>query len=610
MPATGLSSGFRVEFGLSRDRTKSLAHGLKPIGINRGARSAATGNTDKAGSDEYNPRDPRHASTQEASFQDQTSTSDQEEEKCAPAVTSPRVARMESLPPSLQLKRDLAVQRAVSCKTVKHDALRSSYPPNSTIYTQGRSILLLTHVAPDRPAPLSVRSRSSHMSCFTPMPNKMPRSVSTPVRSKSRKNLEPPHRSLNMQLRDNDGLVRGLGLEESQVFDRVLDSPQTQRSTPFTARLHECGERRHGAFGGDKSPLGPYQLDMSDVASDSTYSTSHSSVLLLEHAISTQNLFDGGIIGDDTFNALESYVGTDDEEDSRSLLESASASDDEESTTQYQFEQATETRPFTAEQRIPTKKRRDTPEKRRVVENTGLSPAAINFHRPLPLRSYESEATMFPTAGFQARSSRNRAKSVTSVVNSSRHVVEAMQHPPLPLSSPIRTSTSKTEQNSYGRRNSHTKISQQIDRPDSQYSSSAATIAAFPIPPMHNPVGELTMLVGRATASSRAINPLHSMTIASPENTYRAITKVHMASVLKRTRSRGEQLQVVDWKKLPNFERAWRNSNKTIIEAIYGRKDVKLEKDDCDFIDCIAMELREGEGTENDWVRRVFEAEL
>lgn len=440
----------------------------------------------------------------------------------------------------------------------------------------------------------------------------MSRSVSTPVRSKPTKTLPSLHQSVNKQSRVVQDIVRGIGMEESQIFDTVVGTDQDQGTT-FITRLHDCGERRHGMSKDEESLFGPYQLDVLDVASESSYSISHSGARKDKHGIDTRDPLDQGSVHNDTFKALDSHIGTDDDgKDDHSLLNSASTSGDEETPIPYRFVARNgEALSIMAEQKSLSGKRRATSDAHLELRYPNLDLAAAKSNCHLPLRSCDSAATILPVASFQARSSHNRAKSVTSVVHSSRHVVEAMQHPQLPFTSPIRGSTSNAVQNDFGRRSPYAKMSAQVHRSNSGLAFNTSTLAKFPIPPMDNPVGEIPMLISRATTSSQALHQtasLRPMPSATLEDTYRAITKVHMTSVLKRTRARGEKLQVVDWDKLPNFERGWRNFNEIILVAIYGRKDVKLEPDDVDFIDCICVELRNGEKIA-DWVRRMFEAD-
>lgn len=408
--------------------------------------------------------------------------------------------------------------------------------------------------------------------------------------------------------------------QSGDIFDD-LQGKKKSRGNSFTTRLNSKGEKRHGAPGTIIQQESwdylwhRYQLDPSDVASESSYSVSSSILDMDQDSTKAGACYEGGTIGDETFDALESYVGTDDE-DECSLLESVSTTSDHDCKTQYQFAAQAPVQQVVVAGPVPTpSERRATAKTRR--RSQVLSPNALtyDFHRPLPLRSYESEAIMFPTAGAQAQSGHNRSKSVASLVNYTRSSISIMRHPPLPASHKVYPSMKSIRKEGIERDSSHIKISEQVDQDPSSVSkhhSNASTLAAFPIPPMENPVGELPILVSRAVASPPALDPSssrHPVRTSSLENTYRAITKVNMTGVLQRTRARGEQLGVIDWEKLNTFERAWRDMNEVLLVTIYGRKDVVLSRSDVAYVDCVAQELYT-EANEVDpmaWVRRIFE---
>lgn len=462
------------------------------------------------------------------------------------------------------------------------------------------------------------------------MPSSILRSVSTPIRTQPKGDLEPlPQRGSTVKTGGTEALdllsftaVKGSCRSTGDVFGAAHSTNQSHHNS-FIDRLQSTEDRRYGTPGkymyrdSGGHALGPYQLDASDIASESSYGTFTSLVRKNKNQASTGVSFDGGIIGDESFDALESYIGSEDEGEG-SILESASNISEEEGPTQYQFAaQVPPSQPVIAGPVPRCSERRAAAEARRKTQAPGLSAQAVNFHRPLPLRSYESEATMFPTAGAQANSGHNRSKSVTSIIASRRPATETMALTSLTGSTQARNSLDDIEREFYERNNSHTKISEQVDRDVasvSQRSSSASTLAAFPIPPMNNPVGELPMLVSRAASSPQSLRTTpsqHPVASASLEDTYRAIVKYSMAGVLQRTRVRGEGLRAVDWDKLTSFERAWREMNKLLLETIYGRNDVILDETDVTYIDCIARELRnESSNLETtDWVRRMFEAD-
>lgn len=543
------------------------------------------------------------------------------------AVTSPLTARMETLPPALRLGRERAVQEASRITTVSSSI--ADYPPNSKYRHVYHKQKRLRDTAPDRPAPLSVKSRRSQASTATPVPTTILRSVSTPIRNQARGDLDAlPHARANIPTRDNEtrslismSTPNNSASSTSDIFD-TTQGRDCAHSNSFTDRLNSSQDEHRGTNSrymynnaDDNHQPGPFQLDVSDVASESSYGTFGSFVRKNIDRASSGMAYDGSIIGDDSFDALESYVGSE-EEDECSLLESTSTISEHKVQTQYQYAvPAPSISPILGRTAPTPPQRRSTVDTRRKTQASAFNSPAVSFHRPLPLRSYESEASMFPTAGAHANSGRNRAKSVTSIIASRRYATETMHLPPLPSSGQACSSSNIEDLMDCKRDGSHTKISEQLDQyvaTISRRSSSASTLAAFPIPPMDNPVGELPMLVSRATSSPQAPYTTPSYPLLAPaslEDTYRAITKVNMVALLQRTRDRGKQLQVIEWNKLSSFERAWREMNEVLLVTIYGRKDVVLGETDVAYVDCIAREVRgaSGEDVPTDWVRRIFE---
>lgn len=454
------------------------------------------------------------------------------------------------------------------------------------------------------------------------------RSVSTPVRSRIKEDLTPlPEKSAGSTETPLAHHVSAAGRPHRYSGDIFNDTQSKSLGVgnSFTARLNNSGDKRRGVPGKymqdefrDGQPLGQYQLDASDIAS--SYETLSSIAPKGQNRANKGANYDGGVIGDDTFDNLESYMGTEDE-DEGSLLESASTNSDEEPQTVYEFAaQSRISRTTTVVAGpVPTPAERHAAVvSRRKYQKRISNTPKLNFHRPLPLRAYESEATMFPTAGAQANLGRNRSKSVTSIINSARAATESMQHPPLPSSSQLGSSIQHTGHASPRRGSSHTKISEQVNQyrgSHSQRSSNGSTLASFPIPPMENPVGQLPMIVSRAATSSQALLPASSQHPAgspSLEDTYRAITQVNMTAVLQRTRARGEQLRIVDWGNMSSFEQAWRNVNGVLLVTIFGRQDVLLDESDVCYIDCVARELRNAPNDADPmaWVRRMFEDDI
>lgn len=489
---------------------------------------------------------------------------------------------------------------------------------------------MTTDVAPDRPAPLSVKSRGSQISYCTPMATSILRSVSTPIRTQPKGELDPlpqGHLTDRPEETGNPHLFSFAATKSScrstgDVFGTAQNTGQAHHN-PFTDKLKNSEDRCYGTPGRSmyrdigSQALGPYQLDASEVASESSYGTFTSLKHKNKSRASTGAPYDGDIIGDESFDALESYIGSDDEEQG-SLFESASNISNEDAPTRYQSAvQSSPSQPTMAGPVPRPPQRRAAAEARRKTQAPNLPAQAVNFHRPLPLRSYESEATMFPTAGAQVFPGRNRSKSVTSVIASRRSTTEPMAAPVVRDSVEARNSLEEIERDFHERNNSYLKTSEQVNRQAasiSQRSSSASTLAAFPIPPMDNPVGQLPMLVSRAVSSPHSLRTTtsqHPVASASLDDTYRAIVKVAMDAVLQRTRKQGKGLSSVDWDSLTSFERAWREINAVLLMTIYGRTDAVLTKTDIDYVDRVAEVLRDGSADVDsvDWIRHIFKAD-
>ncbi|OAL54162.1 hypothetical protein IQ07DRAFT_629267 [Pyrenochaeta sp. DS3sAY3a] len=123
--------------------------------------------------------------------------------------------------------------------------------------------------------------------------------------------------------------------------------------------------------------------------------------------------------------------------------------------------------------------------------------------------------------------------------------------------------------------------------PPSEQPSSASLLAAFPVPPMANPVGLLPMAVSRPASSSSAAS---------------------LRAVLQRTRGLGATLPLVSRESLSVFERSWRQANGGLLAAVFGPRGVVLRDEDVEFLDAVAGTLRVG-GEEVEWVREILEEE-
>ncbi|KAJ8115045.1 hypothetical protein OPT61_g3222 [Boeremia exigua] len=560
------------------------------------------------------PRHPGHRSSCESQLQETTEDSDMRASSRIRKAASHLTARIDTLPPSLRLKRERAVQEAVRPTEVTNNAI--DYPPNT----------------PDRPAPLSVKSRSSQVGNFIQTPNTVSRSVSTPIRTRSKRSLVPSDKEVsNATLRSGDitfhhssPTVAASNVSNDNVFDD-LQEKQKGHSSFFNTTLNMNGVRCY-VNPKEYTPgepdyqvaLGQYQLDASDGASETSNETFSDTGCIQKSRNGTSGFYYAPTTGNGSFEALESYIGSEDE-DEHSILESASTDSNEESQTQYQFStQISEPQGVIIQPANTPSEHLATARSHRKAYKFKNIQSAVNFHRPLPLRSYESEATMFPTAGPQTYRSRNRSKSVTSMVNSTRQATQAMHCPLTSASNETYDTNNDAGEGGTKDASSPTKVSEQVDHhiaSASQRSSSNFTLSQFPVPPMDSSMDESSMLMPCATSSPGALHQTvsqYAMAVVatpSPDSMYRAITKVNMIALLQRTRSRGERLHVIDWDALSSFERAWRNINEVLLVTIYGRKDIVLDENDVAYVDCVAKEMEDqSEKVETkDWVRCMFE---
>jgi hypothetical protein len=89
---------------------------------------------------------------------------------------------------------------------------------------------------------------------------------------------------------------------------------------------------------------------------------------------------------------------------------------------------------------------------------------------------------------------------------------------------------------------------------------------------------------------------------------YKRITEAYMADALRRTRARGALLPSVQRDDLDASELAWRDENRELLLAIYGREDIVITEVERELVDRIAGEMKEGVGriAGYEWVRRLF----
>lgn len=223
-----------------------------------------------------------------------------------------------------------------------------------------------------------------------------------------------------------------------------------------------------------------------------------------------------------------------------------------------------------------------TPAQRRAAaraRNAARPPNLVTvsgFHRPLPLRSYESEAFLFPTTRLQGGENAHRRSTTATSPIRGRHALhigglDEMTRRIGPSNFRVREPSRNT---------------------------SAASFTSLP----RNST-QSSMLLSRTfiDAETLASNPLGDV--------YRSVTEAYMRESLDRTRERGAQLPTVQLASLPPFEITWRDVNEQLLVAIYGRKNVALTVADVHFVDRIAREMREGVGTISgyEWVGQLFQ---
>lgn len=418
------------------------------------------------------------------------------------------------------------------------------------------------------------------------------------------------------------------------VFGIVNMQGKGRNSEPSAAResmgYGDLGTARRYASTGHQHEYtqGPYGLSPSE-ASSGEDSISFESASVIEGVHDEAGAEDGATFRDDESDLL-TYTGS----ASSSILYPSSVIDAEEGQARYSYAEAVMPSEA-AMSEIATK--RSTRQARKKISGPAPATFVSNFHRPLPLRSYESEAHLFPTTGAQGGSSHNRAQSAGSLIRSSRPISLALDASPQTalFQLPVRTSSIRTNTiplpSQSETMSGRSRLSSRIDEaeefetnattsvpiPSSGYAprslSLAMTLADFPNPPMHNPVGALPMVVARSTTI--ATSPKRPSTNQEPHpvaELLQACTIVtaqaaRIKSLLEQTRDRGDQLPVANWEHMSNFERSWRSDREELLIAIYGRHDTWLSEEDVEYVDLIWMELRASPSAT--WVLDLFHHE-
>ncbi|KAF2127922.1 hypothetical protein P153DRAFT_44155 [Dothidotthia symphoricarpi CBS 119687] len=610
------------------------------------------------------PRKPKFAKT--IILQANMSTPSRTSPASNTFITSPLTSGVDTLAPPLRAKREHHTEEAAHPNSVSHsNSDYKDYPPNT----------------PDRPAPLTLRSRSSRASSTAQTSYNILRSVSSPIHNRGVDSILPPLPRFSTMFQDMEShpllspspigsfvASSEVGIKTDTTTDDVfgiLDQLGFRQSKLLSITQTGSKNTRHSSHG--RNPFadpcdphcgGSFELDTADIASDSSYGSDGV-------AVSSFNEFDGTIhkneengncANDETFGAMRSYTDLGDE---ISILESASSISDSENKAQYSYAlSAPPPNPAVADPAPTPSQRRATLKARRSMQHPSLMDNVPNFHRPLPLRSYESEAHLYPTSRVQAIAPTRMTEGTPSPCSP---VTEARYTGTSPKTTS--TSFSGLDRNSETLSGPHDLIplppslttavkqypsqSRHVDCPQPQRierrsEGTTGRSALLPLPPRsfldnNSSVGAHTthkdytgikhqnsFRTGRTSENSRRLStasiiaafPIPSMqdetdelpmavsrATSSPELTtastsiaeaYRAIAKAHITELLQQTRSRGTHLQNVDWNDLTPFERTWREVNEPLLVSIYGRRDVLLTDADVEYVDSIARGLREG----------------
>ena len=500
---------------------------------------------------------------------------------------------------------------------------------------------ILTLLAPDRPAPLSVKSRYSDASKASLPTNDHSRSISSPFHSRDMMTIPLPRCSVLFQdtishpllspttgssvetdgyettPSQNDVTGNG-GAKAERQSDPFSDSKQTyedQSSDYSEQNVHSGHDRRDG--------VGLFHFEDPDVASRGIFnpgsmnqSTSHD-----ENDMSKAY---HDFIGEESFDVMDFYAESN---DGHSILEPISNTRGYAAQTVYKYS-APVSHSETGSPEAHYSLHQETDQARPRTRHPSLSASVVNFHLPLALRSYRSEAqiqsrftghshiepNMYDKV-IPPRYSHEKSSRRLELYNTSEYYftppTEGLVHDG--TGTPVATGCDNSQAEQL-RTHPGFGTSSRHDHPQIP-SGETLDLAAFPIPPMRNPVGELPMLLHRVASlpsyatTGQTVALKSTSTTPSVAETYRAMTKVHMIGLLKRTRSRGAQLPSVDWQSLSIPERVWREENSTILMSIYGRQDMVLNNHDIEYVNCVAQELRcDGDGiSSNEWVLRILQ---
>ncbi|KAF1914308.1 hypothetical protein BDU57DRAFT_549510 [Ampelomyces quisqualis] len=411
---------------------------------------------------------------------------------------------------------------------------------------------------PDRPEPLSVRSRHTGRSFATP--TNAHRSISAPIANTAKLYTTPVDRNSTIYentishplLAKTAGSNRASnGLADADDVFGIVEDGDARRSNTLTA-MHMSNE-------GTNTPQ----------ASSARRSGAHPS-----HAHHNDSQYH------DAFDTMHDYATS----ATTSILESASTAD----SNQHQSTRYAYTMPYPIDNTVDNYRgtaHLRTADLVRRAASMGCRPnrRAGQLHRPLPLRSYESEAHLHPTIGARGASTHARTLSAGNLIRSNR-----------PAALGVERAQDNSNQPGLDRPRDSSTPGESESLFEPTQSSVATTLLNFPVPPMSNPVGLLPMHVSRATTARSSISstnsapPVGSLAAAIQSISYSANM---VRNILHDTRARGEQLPSINWTNMSPFERSWRESNEELLVGIYGRVDTWLSTADVAFVDCVGTEL-------------------
>ncbi|CAO2657852.1 Nn.00g071120.m01.CDS01 [Neocucurbitaria sp. VM-36] len=532
------------------------------------------------------------------------------------STSSPITAKTEFLPPYFRAERERAVMKAARSSSQSSETPSSrKYPPDT----------------PDRPAPLSLGSRSSRRSDINATSKNLSRSISSPTRNTYLPTLTPlpmPRNSLLFQNTASHPLLVASVKASSQTNSEVgNDDIFSIKGGDAVCQSDHFDDTQAVVGRGYGVVSRAYELEAYENSSIASYGAPE-----IQSSNETANVVDT-FFGPDNHvlrsGNLDVVTRNSSLDEETSFLETVSTVGNAESKKRDSYILPAPRPGFVNTEPVSIGA---TIQARRKLKISNLSTTTTNLYGSLPFRNRENEENLNPSPRAQHATDNDGARSThkytiprNRVLSPIGDVLPLHQAIPLPPGSVLDTAhtdplasphTTRVKSGGDSQRNSrrvstHMKYLKEAKTSNgltelrihdtSQHMTQISTLANFPIPPMENPVGELLITVSRATT-----RPDSSATSTSVSKADLTISKAHIAELLQRTRGQGARLPVLDWDSISTFEQAWREVNEQLLVSVYGRKDISLTNRDVQYVDCISRELRGGTYS-NDWVRDLFE---